>query len=291
MKLPDHIEKLTKLTSKFSQIASITDKFGYVPPVVQQMNDFQRKFQGIIPTFEIPQINFPKFDLPEFKPIINAGLLEAIANTSKIFEELKRNPEMHFAFITDLEILNLKSAEELKDTLINDLSVDDLNEKEEILNENLIPYLKRWNLDVIWLGANYALNSNDNPDKLRHCLTSLRTILEYLIDHKLAPRLELKDVDLFKKEFKNYHAGKEPLELVRINRAKKIEYFTSKIKFGMLEEFTKKEISYICDCYSILCNIHSPVIGISENQIRCLKVKTGITIWLLAYIYDVLNQE
>lgn len=80
------------------------------------------------------------------------------------------------------------------------------------------------------------------------------------------------------------------MNLSKIKRADKIKYFTSKIQFGILEDFTKNEIQYVCDCYSILCNIHQPNIGITENQVRSLKVKTGITIWLLAYINKILEK-
>ena len=144
-------------------------------------------------------------------------------------------------------------------------------------------------IQKLWLGANEVLESEKNPDKLRHCLISLRTILEYLIDEKLAPIEELKNDVRFKKEFKRYHQGKQSLEYVKVKRADKIEFFTSKFEFGMLENFTKNEIQYVCDCYSVLCNIHQPNIGITENQVKSLKVKTGITIWLLAYLNNILE--
>ncbi|WP_454059260.1 pPIWI-associating nuclease domain-containing protein [Elizabethkingia ursingii] len=139
-------------------------------------------------------------------------------------------------------------------------------------------------LDNLWIGANLALES-DNPDKLRHCLISLRTILEYIIDYKLAPIEKIKDEKMFEVNFKKYHQNKQKIEYVKISRNKKIEYFTNKFKFGLLVDFTTKDIQYICDCYSILCNVHQPNIGITENQVRSLKIKTGITIWLLCYLY------
>lgn len=81
---------------------------------------------------------------------------------------------------------------------------------------------------------------------------------------------------MFQKEFKKHFLGRQKIEFVKINREKKIKYFTSKIKFGMLGEFTKNEIQYVCDCYSILCNVHQPNIGMTENQVRILKVKTEL---------------
>lgn len=45
--------------------------------------------------------------------------------------------------------------------------------------------------------------------------------------------------------------------------------------------------SYTC---MLLTDVHQPNIGLTENQVRSLKVKTGITIWLLAYLYDILEE-
>jgi hypothetical protein len=219
----------------------------------------------------------------------NSGLYETFRKVGENIRNLENNPELQFGIISDLEILSLKSTEQLNSSLSEDYIDEKISNTENILNRNLLPYLEKLELDSLWLGANYALNSDKNPDKLRHCLISLRTILEYIIDEKLAPKSELMNLEMFKKEFKDYHLGKETIEYVRIKRDKKIEYFTSKIKFGLLDEFAKKDIEFVCSCYTILCNIHQREIGVTENQVRILKVKTGITIWLLAYIYEIIN--
>ena len=211
-----------------------------------------------------------------------------MAETIKRFQ---KNPETQFSFLTDFEILNISSTEELKETLTSDLPEDDIKEKETLLNKHLVPVLKKLNLHNLWYGANYVINDTSNPDRFRHCLTSLRTILEYLIDQKLAPKTKLKDSDLFKNEFKNYHSGKKQLSQIHgLNRKKKIKYFTSKVDFYRIY-FTRNDIDFICECYYVLCNIHQPIISISENQVRSLKVKTGITIWFLSYLYEIINKS
>ncbi|GEM_PF-6396110 len=92
---------------------------------------------------------------------------------------------------------------------------------------------------------------------------------------------------MFDKEFKTFHKGEQEIDSVYVFRSKKIKYFTSQFKFGLLEEFTQKDIKYVCDCYSILCNVHQTNVGITENQVRGIKVRTGITIWLLCYLYKI----
>ncbi|WP_211208916.1 hypothetical protein [Cytophaga aurantiaca] len=277
------------MNSTLIEMAKIADRFS-LPESVRQIIETQNKFKALLPKIDIPTYNFPKFDITEFKPFLNSELLENLRRIGNIGERLKNNPELQFGFITDLEILNLKSAEEFKESLVSDLTDEDIKAKEEILSENLVPYLKELGLENIWYGANFALENDSNPDRLRHCLISLRTILEHLIDDILAPVEKLKNAEMFEKEFRKYKIGKQKLIHIRITREQKIEFFTSQIKFGMLDDFTKNEIKYVCDCYSILCNVHQPNVGITENQVRSLKVKTGITIWLLVYMNEIINE-
>lgn len=301
--MEDNFEKMQRIAginTKMNQFSKLAFSINPIPESVKQMIEMQAKLKLVIPTFDIPKIAFdipkfpsfilPKIDIPNFDNLFNSELLEKLKQIGNIGEKIKNNPELQFAFISDLETLNLKSAEELKESLISDLTDIDIEEKERILNDNLIPYLENHNLESLWIGATQVLESENNPDKLRQCLISLRTILEYLIDEKLAPNEKLKNSKMFENNFKKYHSGKQKIEFVKIKREQKIEFFTSKFKFGALDDFTKNEIQYVCNCYSILCNVHQPNIGLTENQVRSFKVKTGITIWLLAHLYDILEE-
>lgn len=291
----DKIKELSGIDSKLWKLTKQLNIFS-LPPGVQNMIDTQNRISAILPKTFVPETIIPNFEFPDYKKLIpdfskniyyNSNVFESLKDISQIGEKISNNPEVQFAFITDLEILNLKSTEELKESLIESLADEKLTEKEDLLNKNLIPLLEELQLDDLWLGANYAIESSENPDKLRHCLISLRTILEYLIDDKLAPFEKIKNDEMFESEFKKYHNGKQDIHFVKVSRSKKIKYFTRKFEYGFLEEFTQKDIQYICDCYSILCNVHQPNIGINESQVRSLKIKTGITIWLLCYLYKI----
>lgn len=296
--MTDDQDKIKELLGINFNLVNLTKQMNVLPirEEIQSLIETQKKMSSMIPKFQIPHGLIPKFDFPSYNNLIpklpnyellyNTKLFDSLKEISKLGKKLNNNPELQFAFITDLEILNIKSTEELKNTLIENLSDSTIDEKEAILNTNLIPLLSELDLHNLWNGANETLKS-DNPDKLRHCLISLRTILEYLIDEKLVPNHKIKDIEIFEKEFKNYHRGKQEIDSVKVYRSKKIEYFTSQFKFRLLEEFTQKDINYVCDCYSILCNVHQPNVGITENQVRSLKVKTGITIWLLCYLYKI----
>lgn len=293
----DKMQKIAGINTTLKQFAKLANP---IPESVRQIVEMDNKFKYTIPSFDFPKIDFqimpipnfvlPKIEIPKFGNLFNNEFLETLKQISTIPERIKNNPELQFGFISDLEILNLRSSVEFKESLVSDLTDDDITEKEKILNDNLMPLLENHNLENLWIGATQVLETENNPDKLRQCLISLRTILEYLIDEKLAPLEKIKDVEMFESNFKRYHLGKQKLELVKITRAQKIEYFTSKFEYRTLEDFTKNEIQYVCDCYSILCNVHQPNIGLTENQVRSLKVKTGITIWLLSYLYDILEE-
>ncbi|MFK7946640.1 MAG: hypothetical protein AB8G11_03545 [Saprospiraceae bacterium] len=304
--IPKHIrdlieiqEKMVSFTPKFDLPKFDLPNLNFVNPdlieIQEKMASFTPKFD--LPKFDLPNLNFVNPVLLELQEkmasitskfeLLNSSLFESLNVFSKVSEKLKNNPEFQFYYISNLEILNLKSSMELKKSLTSDLTDENILEKEELLNQNLLPYLEELEIQDIWIGASKILES-DNPDKLRYCLISLRTILEHLIDKKLAPMEELKEAEIFEGQFQRYHLGQQRLEFVRIKRSDKIKYFISKIRFGILE-FTRNEIKFICDCYSILCNVHQCDVGLTENQVRSLKVKTGITIWLLAYINKILQ--
>lgn len=288
----EKMQRIMEASKKFNQLSKLAYSLSPIQEKVNKTVEMQEKLIPSIPTFDFPKFAFdipkvpsfilPNIDIPIFDNLFNNEFLEKLKQIGDIGEKLDNNPELQFAFISDLEVLNLTSAQELKESLIYDLTDNYIKRKEEILNNNLIPYLESHNLQNLWIGATRVLETENNPDKLRQCLISLRTILEYLIDEKLAPIEELKNSNMFKKDFESKY--------VRIKRNKKIQYFISKFEFGILEEFTKNEIQYVCDCYSILCNVHQPNVGLSENQVRSLKVKTGITIWLLMYLYDIIQK-
>lgn len=269
-------------------IKSIQETYSnLVPKGIFEMAERQQKLIESISS----TLDFVKDITSPIDNLLNSGFFKWAEEISQLSIRLENSPELQFIIITDLERLNVETSNNFREVLTTDIPDLDMEQKEDVLNSNLIPYLKRLKIDSLWLGAEYALKTDiqDNPDKLRHSLVSIRTILEYLIDKKLAPNSLLATVPLFQKEFRNYHAGKTDMNNISISRKDKIKYFTSRIEFGVLDEFTLKDIDFICGCYSTLCDLHEPFISLTENQVRCLKLKTGITIWLLVYLYEIIE--
>lgn len=278
------LEGVNKIVERQRLLTSAYEKFQIPAPILKILEQQSKKIA------KLPVLNLPQFNLPNYSYLQAFKIPDGIRRMAETIKRFQENPETQFSFLTDFEILNISSTEELKVTLTSDLPEEDIEEKEALLNQHLVPVLEKLNLQNLWYGANYVINDTSNPDRFRHCLTSLRTILEYLIDQKLSPKSELKDSELFKREFKNYHAGKEDIEFVRVKRSKRIQYFTSKVDFYRID-FTRNDIDFICECYSVLCNLHQPDIGITENQVRSLNVKTGITIWFLSHLYVIINKS
>lgn len=276
---------------KMSRLLESSNSFKRTNDVFSKFAEAENKFRNGFLWFEKPYI-YKAFSEKH-------NLLDRFLLGTSVFDRLKKlehafrsNPEFAFISIAELELLSLSSTTELANALREDSSDEFISAKEELLNEFLLPYLERLKLDYLWLGANYALNDANNPDRLRHALVSLRTLLESLIDGELAPNTELINSEMFKTEFRKYHDGKKKLENIKIkDRAKKIRFFTSKIQFGTLEEFTQKDIDLVCKCYSVLCNLHRPDVGLTENQVRILKIKTGIVLWLLAYVNEIIRNQ
>ena len=75
-----------------------------IPESVKKLVEMTERFQK----------NVPKIDVPSFSQNVNSKLLKSLEEFSRIAERINDNPEFHFAMISDLEALNLKSTTDLK---------------------------------------------------------------------------------------------------------------------------------------------------------------------------------
>jgi|688.fasta_scaffold514584_1 hypothetical protein len=279
----DKLYKAFETQRKVLKLLDLRDKFKPFPNSMDRLNELTGRYSELANGYSKAGLLSERLNsLSRFDQVRKSSSLEILRKLSVGFSE---NPEVQYITISELELLSATASNELAETFERNSYDNFVSAKEEILEEYLLPYLERLGVDSLWLGANFALKSVDNPDRLRHTLVSLRTLLEYLIEVELAPHEELSQSNMFTKEFNKVVNGKKP----QIKRWKKVKYFTSKIQFGLLEEFTEKDINLICECYDVLCNLHQPNIQLNENQVRVLKVKTGILLWLLAYINEIIK--
>ena len=290
----NNFDKLFETQRKMSKLMELTNSFSRFSDPLSKMIANENKLRNQFRSFEIPDIYKTVLERRNLIDRFSIGFekhFSVFDRLKKLTDAFRSNPEIEFISVSELEILSATSTSELVNSMEEDQPDEFITNKEELLEEFLIPYLERLELDYLWTGASHALNAIENPDRFRHSLVSLRTLLEVLIEQELASNRELSNSPMFGKEFVNFHKGTEPLDRVRIKRSKRIKYFTSKIEFGILEEFAEKDIDFICQCYENLCRIHDPNLGLTENQVRILKIKTGITLWLLCYINDIIKQD
>jgi hypothetical protein len=120
-----NIEKFKEINSKTAELSKLAERMTIIPDSVRKMIENQNRIMSSIPKIEIPKYDFPKLDIPSFEHLklnipdfkvpkfdfINSELLESLKKLSEIGKRIKNNPELQFVDITDLEILNLKSAE------------------------------------------------------------------------------------------------------------------------------------------------------------------------------------
>jgi hypothetical protein len=268
--LGDNLKKLAKQANTVNSLVRQINAVNPLSKAIENLKPIFNTVESIKKTFlvteklssQLTKINSPFFDfLNSYKiNIPKIPIIPAVATFEKTFKKLKSNPEFNY-----LSIQN-----ELNNALKNDLKIARIKEEIRFIGEHIEPMLTELNIIDIWRGALISLESK-NPDKLRHCLISMRTILEYLIE-KLAPQ------NLFKEQ------GKK-------RRKKQIEHFTNRISFGILEKFTIDDIVLVTDCYEELCSVHCINTPLSSNQTKILLLKTAIIVWLFLDIDRILTND
>lgn len=225
----------------------------------------------------LPNTSLLKAAQIAFHPAINA-----IQNFGRF---LDNNPEMKFIFISNFEDYKNKTPKEIEKLILNDVSYPRIKSIEKSLERNLPNLLELHDLKSLWEGSNSVLRSRNNPDKFRHCLVSLRTLIEFYLG-KLSPDKEvLERLKKYDEEIKNHH-GKPS-----ITRKQKLDHLNYKFSFAHLEKINEHDLNFIILLYANLCRVHSPKLNYTTKQIRTLKAKAGVVIWLLAYLDKITSKE
>ena len=115
-------------------------------------------------------------------------------------------------------------------------------------------------------GAVQALNG-DNPDRSRHVLSSLRTLVDHLL-RKLAPNGKVREwiVD------RGYHSY---LDNGRTTRRAQILYMSKDIEAEPLTKFIEADTKTVEELYTLYNRLHSLGTGISDSQLRAIELRTA----------------
>lgn len=121
--------------SNLTDLSKLSERMSFVPESIRIMIESQNRMLAKIPKMDTSKYNFPELNMPNLDHLklnipkfdfINLDFLEKLKRLSNIEERIKNNPEFQFAIISDLQILSLKSAEEFKESLTNDLTDEDI---------------------------------------------------------------------------------------------------------------------------------------------------------------------
>lgn len=151
----------------------------------------------------------------------------------------------------------------------------------ESTNESIIVQLREVNADWIAMleGAKQSLNST-NPDKTRHCITSLRELVREVMDY-LSPDDQIKD---WSKSTEDYHNNNP-------TRRARLRFITRNINHDALSDFVEKDIAAILAAIKIFqAGTHVANSKLTEAQIAALIARVESTILFLFSIANYKEQ-
>jgi len=201
---------------------------------------------------------------------------ELLSNVGKVdwAEVIRDHNEsyyVHLIYLCEIEELNHAAALKLDDAV--DINTGNFKYfgAIETITKGLRPLLSDLDIFHIWQGALMAMESN-NPDKIRHCFISLRTIIEYFLNKRnLVNKSDVSSVD------PSFDQSRQPG--VKL----KLKAFLFKEEFGYIDKLSDLHLHAFTNYYSSLSSLHSPSIGgVTEKNANILVAKIGIIIWAMA---------
>ena len=143
-------------------------------------------------------------------------------------------------------------------------------------NSDLIALLESVGMGLVdtYKGAVQALNG-DNPDRSRHVLSSLRTLLDHLL-RKLAPRGKVREWIVER----GYHSY---LDKGIPTRRAQILYMSKDIESEPLTKFIEADTKTVEELYTLYNRLHGLGTGVSDSQLRAIVLRTE------SYLYYILR--
>src|SRR5690606_24418796 len=155
-------DKLPKVNPELIELGKVIHKAS-TPVAVEKITENISKLIQYLPKHDFPAEQLAS-KISSLIPKIDSPVYEVLKGLSGFVDKINNSPELQFAFISDLKMLNLNSTKEFKEYLVSDMLAEEIESKQKLLDKNLLPYLERLNLATLWFGAEEALNST-NPDK------------------------------------------------------------------------------------------------------------------------------
>lgn len=266
------VSELSESLRAFNESLSASIKDGQLKQnakIGEYLQDLVSNIEAISFKYKGPLLGDVKFEVP----VLDYSAFSDLAKLN--FEDINRNYKenyyYHLCLLSEIEAIHHANRRGFKESLVYDYN-DLLGEKYiEKISYALGIHLADNPLLKMWTGAVMSMKS-DNPDKIRHCFVSLRTILEYLINTNDSITIN----DILNYVNSKYDTSKAPG--IKI----KLQAFLSKEEFNIVEDITDLQIKAFVKYYGTLCSLHSPDVDkITDEQANALLVKVGILIWAI----------
>jgi hypothetical protein len=218
-----------------------------------RFTDFSTSYNNLFKSFEVPETSL--FRLPP---------------------SISRFPTVEF--FNGVDLLETTVEEENQDEYEEErIAVRD--EIRESTNDSVIIQLREVNKDWTTMleGARQALAST-NPDKTRHCVTSLRELVREVMHH-LSPD----------EEIKGWSQSPDDFDKNRPTRRARLRFITRNINHGDFTKFVEKDIEAMLAAIDIFqAGTHAAKSKLTEVQISAL---LGRIEGFLLFLFSIKNEE
>lgn len=213
--------------------------------------DFSNSYKDLFKSFEVPQTNI--FTLPP--NLIELPTFEFFTGVDLAETTFEYDEEVEFQEEREIERENIKI----------------------VVTDSLEMYLTGINPDlhILRAGAKEAFSSN-NPDKIRHCITSLRELVTQVM-HYLSPDAEIKTWSQSKDDFANG----------RPTRRARLRFIARHINHGEFTEFVEKDLAATLAAIDLFnAGTHKVKSNMTERQLQALITKVETT---LLFLFEIGN--
>ena len=179
-------------------------------------------------------------------------------------DDLENTDVVSYNIINTIGLVNLIAQIDNQDTYNPNIKENLEKELYELLGSHGEGYLERLK------GAKQA-SCGDNPDKVRHTVTSLRELSTHIL-HDLSPDEKIKQWSNSKEDFVDGHP----------TRKCRLAYIFRNREHSMVSPLINNDIKFIVDLFYLLNKgTHELIPMLDKNELDCLINKTESTLFLL----------
>lgn len=297
-KQPSAFEEIQKIAG--SQISSwMNFKDAYAPQMpmdkfltshLSQITQTSALAQSTLANIELAKIGGAFHIADDIKASFTNQFADFSTSYKNLFKSFEVSETSLFRLppsISELPTIEFFNGVDLLETTVEEENQDEFEEERIIVREEIresakdsvIIQLEEINEDWIAMleGARQAFNST-NPDKTRHCITSLRELVREIMQY-LSPDNEIKGWSKSPDDFYNN----------RPTRKARLRYITRNINHGAFTKFVEKDIEAILAAIDIFqAGTHVANSKLTDAQIAALITRVESTI---LFLFSIANYE